>query len=118
MLPRHDTNVSIAEDSNNANAAAYGGGYGGAPGAYGGGVPPPPPEADPNLSSSDRESIGEAADDVRDAQKDYNEALASGSSSDIEEAREDLADAHEEVLYPGFACCGIVLIEFSVPERG
>lgn len=36
-------------------------------GAYGGpgGVPPPPPEADPNISGSDRESIGEAGDDVR-----------------------------------------------------
>ena len=73
--------------------AAGGGMYGGP-----GGVPPPPPEADPNISGSDRESIGEAGDDVRDAQQDYNEALASGSSSDIEEAREDLADAHEGML--------------------
>jgi hypothetical protein len=72
------------------------------PSMYGGpgGVPPPPPEADPNLSGSDREDIGEAGDDVRDAQQDYNEALASGSSSDIEEAREDLADAHEGMCTP------------------
>lgn len=109
MLRWRDTDIFLAEDSNNANAAAYGGGYGGAPG----GVPPPPPEADPNLSGSDRESVGEAADDVRDAQADYNEALASGSSSDIEEAREDLADAHEEVLSPGLAWCETVLTEFS-----
>jgi hypothetical protein len=91
----------MTEDSN-AQHGAYGApppgaGYGGDP-MYGGagGVPPPPPEADPNLSSSDRESVGEAADDVREADKEYQEALASGSSSEIEEAREDLADAHSD----------------------
>jgi hypothetical protein len=69
------------------------------PGMYGAGVPPPPPEADPNLSGSDREDVGEAADDVRDAQKEYDEAIASGSSSDVEEAREKLAEAHEDCKY-------------------
>lgn len=83
---------------------------GGDPSMYGGpgGVPPPPPEADPNLSGSDRESVGEAADDVRGTQADYNEALASGSSSDIEEAREDLAEAHEGTFLWFFLRCDIL----------
>ena len=33
---------------------------------------------------------------MNEAQDDYNEALASGSSSDIEEAREDRAEATED----------------------
>ncbi|ETN43291.1 uncharacterized protein HMPREF1541_02450 [Cyphellophora europaea CBS 101466] len=93
-----DDNNNTVTSTTYASAPPPGGdpyGYG-----AGSGIAPPPPEADPNLSGSDRESIGEAGDDVRDAQQEYNEALASGSSSDIEEAREDLAEAHEDKSLP------------------
>lgn len=52
-------------------------------------VLPPTDEDGDSVSSSDRE-------DVQEARADYEDALAEGSQSDIEEAREEYQEEYEE----------------------
>lgn len=73
-----------------------------APVSSGYGAPPPgPPEAapvpledNPNVSSSQRESLEEAREDYEEAQRQVDEEGSSASSSDLEE----LQEAREEYL--------------------
>ena len=69
-----------------------------APAGYG--APPPVPlEDNPELSSSQRSSLEEAREDLQEAQENVAEEGSDASSSDLEElqeAREEYADERED----------------------
>jgi multidrug resistance efflux pump len=69
---------------------------------YGYGAPPPPAapvplEDNPDLSSSQRESLEEAREDYEEAQRKVAEEGSSASSSDIEDLQEAREEYHSEV---------------------
>ncbi|ETI29584.1 hypothetical protein G647_02037 [Cladophialophora carrionii CBS 160.54] len=73
-----------------------------APAPYGYGAPPPaaapvPLEDNPELSSSQRESLEEAREDLEEAQRNVDEEGSSASSSDIEDLQEAREEYHSEV---------------------